>query len=117
VLREAAAELARQFGLPGLPLSRPAVMSNADLARSACVRAFLCDPVLVLLESPVQAQYAELIPLLLGAVAGARDRGAAVIWLTRSDMVWQDQSVPATHRLRLEERGLLGPRRARSQAA
>ena len=117
VLREAAAELARQFGLPGLPLSRPASMSNADLVRAACVRAFLCDPVLVLLESPIQAQYADLIPHLLNAIAAARDRGAAVIWLTRSDLVWQDPSFPATHRLRLEERGLLGPRRARSPAA
>ena len=111
-LREAAAELARGFGLPGLPLVRPEVLSSADLARAACVRAFLGEPLLLLLESPSQAQFTDLVSPLLNALATARDRGAAAIWLTRSDFVWTDRSFPATHRLRLAENGLVPLRQA-----
>jgi phospholipid/cholesterol/gamma-HCH transport system ATP-binding protein len=109
-LRDAAAELARSFGLPGLPLVRPGALTEADLARAACVRAFLGAPRLVLLESPVQEQFDDLIPPLLDAVAAARDRGAAAIWLTQSDLVWRDRSFPATCRLRLTEYGLVPSR-------
>jgi phospholipid/cholesterol/gamma-HCH transport system ATP-binding protein len=106
-LRDAAADLARSFGLPGVPLVRPAALTAADQARAACVRAFLGDPRLVLLESPVQAQFADLIPPLLNALAAARDKGAAAIWLARTDLIWRDRSFPATCRLRLTEYGLI----------
>lgn len=111
-LHEAAAEVARVFGLPGLPLVRPEALSSADLARAACVRAFLGTPQLLLLESPVQSQFTDLVSPLLNALAAARDRGAAAIWLTRSDFVWSDRSFPATHRLRLTESGLVSHRQA-----
>jgi phospholipid/cholesterol/gamma-HCH transport system ATP-binding protein len=105
-LRDSAAELARNFGLPGLPLVRPEVLSPADLARAACVRAFLGEPRLVVLESPVQGQFVDLVPPLLNAMATVRDRGAAAVWLTGSDLIWNDHSFPAAYRLRLTERGL-----------
>jgi phospholipid/cholesterol/gamma-HCH transport system ATP-binding protein len=105
-LREEAAELARFFGLPGLPLVRPEALEPADLARAAAVRAFLGEPRLVLLENPVQGQFTDLVPQLLNALAAVRDRGAAAIWLTASDLIWNDRSFPATQRLRLTERGL-----------
>lgn len=107
VLRDAAAELARTFGLPGLPLLRPEVMSSADLARAALVRAFLGEPRLVLLERPVQVQLADLMAPVLNALAATRDRGAAAVWLTSSDLAWSDRSFPATHWFRLTERGLV----------
>lgn len=106
-LRDVAAELARGFGLPGLPLVRPDALSAADLARAALVRAFLGEPRLVLLEHPVVGHLGELVPPLLNALATARDRGAAAIWFTGSDLVWNDRSFPATLRLRLTERGLI----------
>jgi phospholipid/cholesterol/gamma-HCH transport system ATP-binding protein len=106
-LRDIAAELARSFGLPGLPLVRPEALQLPDLTRAACVRAFLGEPRLLLLESPVQAQFRDLVPPLLNALATARDRGAAAIWLTRSDLVWTDRSFPATRRLRMTESGLV----------
>ncbi len=106
ILRAAAATLAREFGLPGLPLVRPDALSAADLARTACVRAFLGEPRLLLLETPVQTQFLDLIAPLLNAIAAARDRGAAVIWLTRRYSARADRSFPATHRLRMTERGL-----------
>jgi phospholipid/cholesterol/gamma-HCH transport system ATP-binding protein len=106
-LRERATALCCAFGLPGLPLVRPGELAAGDLARAACVRAFLGDPALVLLESPVQGRFANLMPPLLNALAAARDGGAAAVWFTRSDLVWRDASVPATMRLRLGERGLV----------
>lgn len=105
-LLENAAELSRFFGLPGLPLARPDALAPADLARAAAVRAFLGEPRLVLLENPVRGQFADLVPRLLNALAAARDRGAAAIWLTGTDLVWNDRSFPATQRLRFTERGL-----------
>ena len=87
--------------------STPGDLAASDLARAACVRAFLGDPKLILLESPVQGRFNSLIAPLLDALAAARDRGAAAIWFTRSDLVWHDLSFPATHRLRLGERGLV----------
>jgi phospholipid/cholesterol/gamma-HCH transport system ATP-binding protein len=111
-LREHATRLACGFGLPGLPLDHPGDLAPIDLARAACVRAFLGEPALVLLESPLQGQFDELLTPLLAALANARQRGAAAIWLTRSDLVWSDHSVPANHRLRLRERGLMPARAA-----
>jgi phospholipid/cholesterol/gamma-HCH transport system ATP-binding protein len=109
-LREQATRLACAFGLPGLPLEHPGDLAAIDLARAACVRAFLGDPALLLLESPLQNQFEELLTPLLDALADARQRGAAAIWLTRSDLVWSNHEVPANHRLRLRERGLVPAR-------
>jgi phospholipid/cholesterol/gamma-HCH transport system ATP-binding protein len=111
-LRDQATRLACGFGLPGLPLEHPGDLAPVDLARAACVRAFLGEPALLLLESPLQGQFDELLTPLLDALANARQRGAAAIWLTRSDLVWNDHSVPANHRLRLRERGLVPARPA-----
>jgi phospholipid/cholesterol/gamma-HCH transport system ATP-binding protein len=111
-LRKRATALCCAFGLPGLPLVRPGELAAADLARVACVRAFLGDPALVLLESPVQGRFTTLLPPLLNALAAARDGGAAAVWLTRSDVVWRNPSIPATMRLRLGERGLVPTMRA-----
>jgi phospholipid/cholesterol/gamma-HCH transport system ATP-binding protein len=110
VLREAAAELARDFGLPGLPLNRPGALAAADLVRAACVRAFMGEPLLLILESPAQNQFADLVPPLLNALMAAHDRHAASIWLTRGEAVWFDRYFPATKRLRLLERGLTAMR-------
>ena len=111
-LRDRATALCCAFGLPGLPLVRPGELAASDLARAACARAFLGHPALVLLESPVQGRFTNLMPPLLNALAAARDRGAAAIWLTRSDVVWRNPSIPATMRLRLGERGLVSTMRA-----
>jgi phospholipid/cholesterol/gamma-HCH transport system ATP-binding protein len=112
-LRDRATALCCAFGLPGLPLVRPGQLAASDLARAACVRAFLGNPLLVVLESPVQGRFTNLMPLLLNALAAARDGGAAAVWFTRSDLVWRDPSIAATMRLRLGERGLVSSMRAR----
>ena len=111
-LREEAATLAGSFGLPGLPTGHPRDLSAKDLARAACIRAFLGEPALLLLESPLQARFPDLAVPLLEALTAARQRGAAAIWLTGSDHVWRDRSAPVTHRLRLRDYGLFPVRRA-----
>jgi phospholipid/cholesterol/gamma-HCH transport system ATP-binding protein len=100
-LRDEAGELAQQFGLPGVPLDLPGDIPAADLQRAACVRAFLGRPALVVLEEPTAGIYLEIISALMNAVREARERGAAVIWLTRKNMIWNDQTLPVTQRYRL----------------
>ncbi|MBW2434246.1 MAG: ATP-binding cassette domain-containing protein [Deltaproteobacteria bacterium] len=100
-LRDEAGELSQQFGLPGLPLNMPGDLTAADLQRAACVRAFLGRPLLILLEEPTAGIFVEIISALMHAVRDARDRGAAVIWLTQKGLIWHDQTLPATQRYRL----------------
>jgi phospholipid/cholesterol/gamma-HCH transport system ATP-binding protein len=100
-LRDEAGKLAQQFGLPGLPLGLPGDFTTADLRRAACVRAFLGRPLLILLEEPTSGIYAEIISALMAAVRAARERGAAVIWLTQKSLIWHDQTLPVTQRYRL----------------
>lgn len=111
-LRDRATALACSVGLPGLPLERPADLTARDLAGAACVRAFLGEPLLLLLESPVSGQWAELKTALLQLLAAARSRGAAAVWLTHSELVWRDRAFPATQRWRLAESGLVAVGRA-----
>jgi len=105
-VRNEAAMLARHFGLPGIPLGPVDAMSQEDLIRAGYVRAFMGNPKLVILESPVRGLFPDLIPPLLTQLAAVRNRGGAAIWLTRSRSVWEDRAFPATQRLRLAFRGL-----------
>jgi phospholipid/cholesterol/gamma-HCH transport system ATP-binding protein len=105
-LREDAARLATHFGLPGLPNGPIAELSPGDLMRVGFVRAFVGEPKLVILESPVQGVYQDMVPALLNRLWEVRDRGGAAIWLTRSRMIWDNPLFPATHRLRLDHQGL-----------
>ena len=99
-LRDEAAERAQQFGLPGISLDLPGDIPAADLQRTACVRAFLGRPALILLEEPTAGIYLEIISALMNAVREARERGAAVIWLTQKNLIWNDQTLPVTQRYR-----------------
>ncbi len=98
--------LARELGLPGLPMVRPDRLSEADLIRSACVRAFLGEPHLLLLENALSTDHPELITPLLDILSRALDRGAVAICFTRDAPLWQAQAFPLSHRLHLQEDGL-----------
>ncbi len=100
-LCEEAGELSQKFGLPGLSLELPGDCTAGDLRRAACVRAFLGRPLLILLEEPTSGIFLEVISALMGAIRDARDRGAAVIWLTQKGLIWKDQTLPVTRRYRL----------------
>ena len=101
VLAETSA-LAGAFGLPGIPMSRPEDVTPFDRVRAALVRAFIGDPALILLEHPLQG-HADLLDPLVNVIAGARHRGAAVLWLTLTPATWALRSLPTTGRFRLSE--------------
>ena len=106
-LRDEAGLLARRFGLPGVPLGSPNDALAADLQRADCVRAFLGQPFLVLLEEQSTGCFKEMMPNLIDAIRQARNRGAAVMWLTADKFIWRDKSIPATRRYRLAGRKLM----------
>ena len=88
-LSEKAEQLARRVGLSGVPPGRPAFVSPADLRRAQWVRALLRDPVLLLLERPMKGVPQSSLQPLCDVVDEARQRGAAVIWLTSLDAAWR----------------------------
>jgi phospholipid/cholesterol/gamma-HCH transport system ATP-binding protein len=106
-LRDEALHLAEHFGLPGLPAGLPDDVMRADLQRAACIRAFLGQPSLILLEEPTFGVYPEILPPLINAICEACDRGCGVIWLTLEDQVWNDPLLPITRRYRLTARKLM----------
>lgn len=105
-VRDEAGALARHFGLPGIPSGPIDELSQDDLLRASYVRAFLGSPKLVILESPVQGLFPDLVPPLLNQLSRVRNRGGAAIWLTRSRIAWDNRVFPASQRLRLAFRGL-----------
>ena len=78
---ERAAALATRFGLLELPTTRPALTSDMVLQLAQWVRALLGEPRLLVLEQPLRAVPAELVPPLVTALGEARRAGAAVLWL------------------------------------
>jgi hypothetical protein len=53
------------------------------------------------LEEPTAGIYLEIISALMNAVREARERGAAVIWLTQKNLIWNDQTLPVSQRYRI----------------
>ena len=106
-LRDDAVRLAERLGLPGLPTGLPDDLMRADNQRAACVRAFLGQPSLVLLEEPTTGVYPEILPALINVIRNACDRGAGVVWLTLTDQIWNHPILPATDRYRLTAHRLM----------
>ena len=104
-LRTEALALAHEFGLPGLPLDRPGDLAPADLDRAALVRAFLGEPLLVLVEDRPDISLS-LSPAVLNRVREICDRGGAVVWLARERTVRHTAAFPAGQHLRLSDQGL-----------
>lgn len=107
VLRETACDLARHFGLPGLPTLLPHQCPESDLERAACIKAFLGRPQLVILEHPMEFADFGLFQPLMEAIQQMRRRHGAVIWFTRSSELFRDQSIPASRRLQIAGRRLI----------
>lgn len=115
VIDSHAAQLARQFGLPGVPMALPIAMSRADLARASLVRAFLGRPPLVVLEEPRRDLDHAITAPLVQAIRRVRDRGGAVLWLTIGGAI-AEPALPADARYRLAG-GRLIPLRIEGLAA
>ena len=95
-IEEEATRLARMFGLPGLPHRAVAGMRREDLRRSELIRAFIGNPVLIILERPTRNIFPGIMPPLMNTLRVARDRGSAVIWTTSEDHVWSESGIHAT---------------------
>jgi phospholipid/cholesterol/gamma-HCH transport system ATP-binding protein len=100
-IREEALKLARVFGLPGLPRGRPGSVRRWDLRKAACIRAFLGQPVFLILEQPERGVYADLMAPLVNAVQSARKRGTAVLWTVTDPKIWNHPGILATTRARM----------------
>ena len=106
-LTKEARELSQMFGLPGIPTPRPGEMLPADLRKAACVRAFMGQPRLVILEEPTRNMGEGFLTSLTKAIDSARARGAAILWLTQSDSVWRRPYVECSYRFRAVGSGLV----------
>jgi phospholipid/cholesterol/gamma-HCH transport system ATP-binding protein len=107
-----ATDLARLFGLPGLPTGRRETTPRRALVRAACVRGFLGSPDLIVVHDQTLEQTPELAVPMAQAIAAAQDRGGAVLWITASLAAQAAQFVQADHLFRLGELGLVRARRA-----
>jgi len=96
-----ASALAASFGMPGIPLGMPDSFARGELQRAACIRAFLGDPMLLILEDPTYGAGMSLLKPLVDAIRVARNRGAAVLWFSPSAEIWRDRSIPVTRRYRM----------------
>jgi predicted ABC-type transport system involved in lysophospholipase L1 biosynthesis ATPase subunit len=106
-LRREADALARHFGLDGVPDATPHELTRLDLARAGCARAFLQQPDLLLLESPLDAEAADaLVAPLRAALEPRLAAGMAAVWITRSPRAWDDPGFPATQRFEIGAGGL-----------
>lgn len=106
-----ATALARLFGLPGLPTGRRETTPARTLARAACVRGFLGAPDLVVVQDQTIEATADLAVPMAQAIAGAKDRGATVLWITESLVAQAARFVQPDQVLRLGDAGLMRVRR------
>lgn len=95
------------LGLPGLPLVRPNQLSEGDLIRAGCVRAFLGAPRLLLLETSISSDHEGLIEPFLELLSQAMDQGTAAICFTRDVPLWKAHAFPTARILALLEDGLV----------
>lgn len=81
-LADRAVTLARAFELDSLPCKRRSHVRRKDLMRSQWVRAFLPEPLkLLILERPTLGMDTDSVQLLLAQITRVRRTGTAVVWL------------------------------------
>jgi len=111
VLAEATG-LARMFGLPGLPVGQRETIRRATLLRAACVRGFLGEPDMVVIQDQAVEEVSDLALPMAQAIAAAAGRGAAVLWIIANLAARAARLVQTDRVLRLDGRGLM-PARSR----
>jgi ABC-type branched-subunit amino acid transport system ATPase component len=80
--------LARQCGLGEIPEARSSGIHSMVLRKLEWVRAFIGTPDLIILERPMHKAPRADMNRLVELVCEASRNGAAVIWLTDEDRVW-----------------------------
>ncbi|MDF7674831.1 ABC transporter ATP-binding protein [Acetobacteraceae bacterium ESL0709] len=101
-----AVQLSMRLGLPGLPTQLPSRLSSLDLRRAEYVRAFIGHPALMLMEEPVLDEPQELYNAFLGELTSARERGAAIVWISSNPLSWRDYEQGNMQKFRLSDSGL-----------
>lgn len=107
-----ATELARLFGLPGLPMERRDLISREMLVRAGCVRGFLGAPDLVLVHDQVLDRASDLAAPMAQAISATQRRGGAVLWII-AGVAWAAAHVVVPDQVfRLGAAGLVKMRRS-----
>jgi phospholipid/cholesterol/gamma-HCH transport system ATP-binding protein len=94
--------LASNFGLNGIPPGRHVRLHAATLRKLEWVRAFMGRPELILMDRAALGFSRPDLALLVGAVRVALSRGAAVIWITLEDCVWNHPELANTVRYAIQ---------------
>ena len=102
-----AENLARSFGLDGVPSGRPAWVGRSELRRAEWVRAFMGAPALVLLERPMAGVPREEMGGLIKAVQAARSQSAAVLWTTTEPEEWNHRDLADADRYTMRGQAML----------
>jgi len=105
-IAQEAAHWAQRFGLPGIPGDFPNDLPPKDRQVASLVRAFVGVPLVIIIEHQDTAFPPALECELVNAVSEARQRGAAVLRLTRDLAHIGSPLTTANKRLRLVGRHL-----------
>ena len=96
---ERADEIGNRFGFDHLPQTRPAVTPERDLTRAQWVRAFLPEPLeLLVLDRPGFGVREADLTMWAKEIEQAREEGAAVLWIDMDPGELEQQGVKVTHR-------------------
>jgi len=87
----------RWFGLPGLPLGYPPDAAAGDLHRAECARAFMGEPLAIVLEDVLSVSPDDLGPRLASAIRCALQHGAAVLYNVRTEIPPEIQGLGPTN--------------------
>ncbi len=95
---ERTSRVMEQLSLKNLPRGRPAVTADEDLTRAQWVRAFLPQPLrLLILERPGFGLIPEQLAPLVRQVGRVREEGAAVLWIDFHDDALKSANIEPTH--------------------
>lgn len=100
VLYNEVSRLAVRLGLPGAPMGLPGAYSAEERQRAGCIRACVGSPALILLEEPTAGLAGKSSARLINVLGRQRNQGAAVVWITGQNRIWQDATIPANRRFR-----------------
>jgi len=98
---EEADRLARGLGLAEVPKLRPALLTAVQRGISETIRAFVGQPRLIILESPMEGAPADMLLYLVKTVEAARGRGSAVLWISSDPRILRPGATAPTRRLHL----------------
>jgi phospholipid/cholesterol/gamma-HCH transport system ATP-binding protein len=108
-----ATDLARLFGLPGLPAESRDATRRQILLRAGCVRGFLGSPDLVLVHDQLLDRTSELAAAMAQAITATLTRGGAVLWINIGSASEAAQYVQPDHVYHLADGKLARMRRLR----